>query len=149
MNVRMLLVLVVGSLLAPPRVVVAEEKAKPDAEKIIGAWKPVSGEREGVKAPEGKFEELTIIFEAGGKGISKKGGEEHEFRYTLDPAKKLKEIDLMVKEGGEEMVLKGIYKLEGDTLTVCVVKPGEDRPTDFVTQPGSTRMMIVFKRAGN
>jgi RNA polymerase sigma-70 factor (ECF subfamily) len=146
MNVRLLLVLVVGSLLTIPTSGFGEEKGKPDAEQIQGVWLPVSGEREGVKAPEGQFDALTITFGADGKGLSKKGGEEHEFRYSLDPTKKLKEIDIIAKERGEEMVLKGIYKLDGDTLTVCVVKPTEDRPTDFVTQPGSTRMLIVFKR---
>jgi hypothetical protein len=43
MNVRLLLLPVVGTLLTMSMAVVAEEKAKTDADKIVGVWVPVSG----------------------------------------------------------------------------------------------------------
>lgn len=44
--------------------------------------------------------------------------------------------------------LKGIYRLEGDLLTVChnPMKGGEPRPTTFASEPGSGLVLGVFER---
>jgi hypothetical protein len=38
----------------------------------------------------------------------------------------------------------GIYKLDGDTFTVCYGK--RDRPADFATKPGVEQVLMVFRR---
>jgi uncharacterized protein (TIGR03067 family) len=43
-------------------------------------------------------------------------------------------VDLAVDEGPEEAkgkTSKGIYKLDGEKLTLCVSVPGKDRPKEF------------------
>jgi len=41
-------------------------------------------------------------------------------------------------------VVPGIYKLEGDTLTICTDEDG--RPTEFTANAGSGRQLMVLKR---
>jgi uncharacterized protein (TIGR03067 family) len=58
---------------------------------------------------------------------------------TIDPTKNPKEITL-TPDGRKEPLL-GIYKMEGDTLTLCL---GDKIPTEFKAKKGST--LWVLKR---
>jgi uncharacterized protein (TIGR03067 family) len=148
MTVRVLTVLVVGSLL--PLSAQAEEKGKKDAELIQGTWSPVSLEKSGMKAPDEVTREAKIRFDAEGKGkLLEKPGKESEFTYTLAPDKKIKEIDLIINDGGRERLHKGIYFFLDDTITLCFGHDGDERPTDFGTQAGDKRLLLVLKRDKN
>ena len=71
-----------------------------------------------------------------------------ECPYTIDAAKKPKEIDLKVEEGPEQErgTWKGIYELKGDELTLCLALPNEARPTEFETKEGEKTMLLKLKR---
>ena len=43
---------------------------------------------------------------------------------------------------------EGIYALDDDTLTICVSRQKGDRPTVFVSKPGSDYILFVLKREG-
>jgi uncharacterized protein (TIGR03067 family) len=62
-------------------------------------------------------------------------GTEVVSKVTLDPAASPRTVDFLVSEGPEDVVGKtarGIYKIEGDRVTFCVRRPGEDRrPAEF------------------
>ena len=47
-----------------------------------------------------------------------------------------------------DLVSRGIYRLEGDTLELCQAFPDESRPTEFATRKGDTRLLMVLKRVG-
>ena len=64
------------------------------------------------------------------------------YRYTLDIEKQPKVIDLTLLNNG--IKLNGIYRLEGDSLTVCM-SAGE-RPKDFEARPDQFRILAEFRR---
>jgi uncharacterized protein (TIGR03067 family) len=83
-------------------------------------------------------------FKAGGKIVLRlKDYEPAEWRYTTDPAKNPAHIDW---SDGEDTV-PGIYKVEGDTLTICYShNPANDRPTRFESPKGTRLILLTFKR---
>jgi uncharacterized protein (TIGR03067 family) len=67
--------------------------------------------------------------------------------YRLDPTKSPKQIDQLFTGGViGPWIAKGIYKLEGDTLTICYGGRNVARPTEFTAKPGDGRTMRVHKR---
>lgn len=61
----------------------------------------------------------------------------------LDPTKLPKAFDVEWSPG---KFYHGIYRFEGDTLTLCYSNPGQPRPTEFVGSDATT-YCIVYKRA--
>ena len=121
---------------------VGKDEAPKDEQKILGTWALVSGEEGGQKAPPERLKDATVTFAEGGKLTVKMGERDQEFTFKLDPAKKPKEFSATNDQG---RTLLGIYKLEGDTLTVCFDRSGE-RPAEFASKEGTTVVLDVLKR---
>jgi RNA polymerase sigma-70 factor (ECF subfamily) len=121
----------------------AEEKDQKDEEKILGVWTSESAEEGGQKAPEGAFKLAKLTFAAEGKiKVTQPDGTETDGTYKLDAAKKPKEFTYARANGAS---VTGIYKLEGDTLTICF-NPVGDPPTEFVSKEGTSVRLQVLKR---
>lgn len=127
---------------------VAADDAKKEEEAILGTWVVVKAEREGmgVTGDNGPIGH-KLAFEKGGKATyQRKGADELKTgTYKMDTTKTPKQITITPDEG-EEKPGKAIYKLVGDTLTICVTHESEAPPKEFKTEEGSMNMLLVLER---
>jgi uncharacterized protein (TIGR03067 family) len=146
---------VVGSAAVGVRQALADKPAatdketdKKDEEKVLGTWAVVSVEEGGHREEGEGIKEARMTFAADGKWIWKtpgKGGKDGTYKgtYTLDPAKKPKEVTVTINNGE---TIKGIYKVDGDSLTICSTDKDIERPSEFITKEGMFVTLIVLKR---
>jgi uncharacterized protein (TIGR03067 family) len=148
MTRRLLLSVAAGLLLA------AAPAAPGDHDRLQGAWRLYAAEINGQPVAlenlkSGDKVLLGTLTVVGGSYTFRLGEARLALTFAMDPARSPKAIDLTVAEGPEKgQTYHGIYKLEGDTYTVCRnVEPGKDRPTEFAAPPDSGLMLVVWKRA--
>ena len=109
---------------------------------LVGEWVVESHVGNGKPFPRfGKPERITITRDCW--TVSKESVSES--CLTLDPKKDPPHIDVWVPTQEEENICRGIYRLDGDTLTVCYTL-GKDRPTKFESAPKSGLYLMTLKR---
>ena len=121
------------------------DDATKDAANIEGTWVVESATAEG--KPEEDVQGDKLTFEKGMLTIKskKENKKEEKGTYKLDPSTTPRSIDF--QEQGKDKVMKGIYKLDGDKLTICVSPEAETkRPTEFSAKAGSAQMLLELKR---
>jgi uncharacterized protein (TIGR03067 family) len=160
-----LIILAAG--LAPGPSVLGQEPIQQELKGLQGTWTLVSYQYEGKKLCEDQFEEM--FGKGGSKAVLKIEGDklkmgEHEFSrrksgppregtYQLDTGQRLKAFDITLPRDTTLFragwLMKGIYRVKGDRLEVCVVLfPHMEGPvTDFSTEPRSWRRLLVYERA--
>ena len=58
-----------------------------------------------------------------------------------------KAIDSIYTDGKQKgKVVKGIYKIEGDSITYCWAEPGKERPTAFASKAEDGSTLMTLKR---
>lgn len=124
-----------------------KEAPKKDPPSLVGDWAVQSAVRGGkVEKDDGP---ASITFTADGKLRVREGKREkpEEIPYTHNPKKDPAEIDLTEPGGGMKggEVMKGIYRIDGDTLLLCLSMEG-DRPTTFDSPAGANRILVTLKR---
>jgi uncharacterized protein (TIGR03067 family) len=117
---------------------------------IVGEWAGEKAVAAGMNLPipEGG---ITFTFDADGTLTVREGnkGKPDTGSYKVDPKKDPAEIDLTPPADKKEAVLQGIYKLDGNTLTLCFRRgaPGAGRPKNFDFPAGSDVIVMTLKRA--
>jgi uncharacterized protein (TIGR03067 family) len=121
----------------------AKEPPKKDEPTLVGVWAAESGIKNG--RPDTNPTDATLEFTADGKVTLKEKGRDITGTYTSDPKKDPPELDLTLSAGGMSIAMPGIFKIEKDTLTICLVPTG-DRPKRFESVEGSMNMLLTLKR---
>lgn len=115
--------------------------AAPDAEAIRGDWRMVE-----FHAGSG----ATLAAPGSGPDIGFADGRlrlqgDPAGRYTIDPVRKAIDMAYTIGADAGKQDL-GIYRLEGDKLTICTQEAPGPRPDDFTAPKGSRRMLMVYVR---
>src|SRR4051794_32318976 len=89
----------------------ADNAEKKDKEKLIGTWKVVSVEANGMKFPEEAVKDFRFIFTA--DTLTRKKGDKAESGagYKLDPSKSPAWLDMTGKTDGKNVVVPALYAL--------------------------------------
>jgi uncharacterized protein (TIGR03067 family) len=123
--------------------------AKKDLQSLQGTWKLISSIDSGQEVPAELIAKATIIIEGNKLRFRMEGeAKEEEATFTLDPTKKPRAIDLVTRRSdGTTQTARGIYKIEGDRVTLCTnsAKDGE-RPTEFASRRQTRLGLGVLER---
>jgi uncharacterized protein (TIGR03067 family) len=126
-----------------------DDDVKKELKALQGSWKTVGLEIAGKSLPKDGLLDFTFEIGADGKSKAKAPQDETLAMITVNPKKTPKTIDNLHETGPEKGKKQyGIYKLEGDKLTVCITRAGSDeadRPKEF-TSKDSSNVLFVFER---
>jgi uncharacterized protein (TIGR03067 family) len=137
--------LILGTVLLPAFAQPAEQ----GQQQLQGTWTATKAERDGKAADDVVGHRLS--FTGSRFQIQSRDGKLlYAGTVRLDPGVKLAAVDFEHTEGAlKGKTWKGIYALDGDTLTTCDNAPNLDkgRPAAFEAKRGSGYVLITFKRA--
>jgi len=118
------------------------------AKNIAGSWTCASAIIDGRPLGDDTKKQLRLTLTAD-RYKSERGDQVlFDSTYTLDASQSPAHIDMIGTEGDlKGKAALGILQLDGDTLTMCYVMPGKERPAAFESQPQSGAFLVVWKRA--
>jgi uncharacterized protein (TIGR03067 family) len=137
--------LILGTALVPA----FAHPAEGPPQKLQGAWTATKAERDGNAADDVVGHRLSFTGDRF-RLRSKDGKPLYEGTIKVDPSAKPAAIDFEHTGGAlKGKAWKGIYALDGDTLTTCDNAPDLDkgRPAAFEAKAGSGQILITFRRA--
>jgi uncharacterized protein (TIGR03067 family) len=150
---RILLALTaVGLLLAAQDPKPGEKPQSPGAaaqEKgLDGTWQTESIEDSGSKVAADEAKKWTLEVKGGEFTLRHDGKKHSAGTVKHDPAANPKTFEFTFKDGPwKDQTFTGIYKLEGDTYTICYVEKGREAPKTFATKTDAQQMLVVYKKA--
>jgi uncharacterized protein (TIGR03067 family) len=123
-------------------------EVKDPALELQGGWSMVLLFVNGEETPADEAKGGELYIEDDGYR-SKLGATTQASTFKIDAAKQPKTIDFTYTSGFlKGKTVKGIYKIDGDDLTVCRgLNPDKDRPAEFAAPTDSGLLLVVWKRS--
>src|SRR5262245_57386686 len=135
-----MMVLLVLIVVATP---VGSAPKEDDAKLLEGAW--ASQTYENNSGRQGAVGVWKLVFKDGKMGMTDSGEQlQPDSPVTFDSTRSPKQFDVAWKSWGARKPQQYIYKLDGDTLTICHAQPDQPRPTEF--KGGKGQHCLVFTR---
>jgi|SRR5262245_29567511 len=117
-----------------------------DLELLQGTWNVTSLEMDGQQMPDTMLGEAEIVIK-GTRFMTTGMGAIYEGTLNLDPSANPPQLDMKFDAGPEKGNTNlGIYKLNGNTLKLCLATRGSVRPSRFASAPGSGFAVEVLTR---
>ena len=132
-----------------------ESAIEKEKEKLVGTWNVASVQVEGRRFPAEGLQGFQFIFTADSLTRKQGGKAESGAGYRLDPSKSPKWIDMTGVTDGKERSVPGLYKLDGDTLTLCfradykklgTINETQKRPQKLDGGEGSEQVLMILTR---
>ena len=146
---RLIRAICAGLILGTGLVLAFAQPADDAQQKLQGTWTAIKAERDGKAADDVVGHRLSFTgnrFQI----LSKDGKPLYAGTVRVNLSAKPWAIDFEhTEEALKGKTWKGIYALDGDTLTICDNAPNldEGRPVSLETKSGSGFELITFKRA--
>jgi uncharacterized protein (TIGR03067 family) len=123
-------------------------KDKPASPVLEGEWQAQSRSFNGKPAPYDPASVQYVFGPAGEWVMFLEGKKIDEEKRTYEAIKDSRPlaINLTIGVSAEGPTFRGIYKIEGDILTICMRQGSDERPTEFKSEEGSRTYLYVFKR---
>jgi uncharacterized protein (TIGR03067 family) len=123
----------------------------PSSPLLFGNWVVLAVERDGQSlpcdAPREGIDPVVWTFGPDELRIVQ-GRREERTAYTLDGSTEPPSITMTPTDGpGAGLSVNGIYRREGDRLTICLAESGRARPQTFTAEPGSGQTVVRLRAA--
>ena len=115
---------------------------------LVGKWKIEKAELGGKDITE-HLKDMKFEITDGGKYTAQLGEEKDEGAFTIHFAKTPNQMEIKPTGGpAKGKTVKAIYKLDGDTLTICYDHDADavKHPEKFESKEGTTLLLITYKR---
>ena len=146
---RLATILALAAALAATAEEKKEDAGKADLKAMQGEWAGDSFTRDGMAFPADDAQALFRTVKGDRYTMHRFRKKVGSGKFTLDATKAPREIDIQVDapKGKKALpVIRGIYKIEKDRITMCYGLPGAKRPAKFEAPEKSGLTLVTWVR---